>query len=113
MLLFTYGLLRDPRRMHTLDPRASRVGPIELRDYRVARRVDGFATIVPSPGGRTRGVLWRVANLRALERFEGPSYRLVRLSFRNFTTSVRNPSSTFALGSEYSVMLPVCAFANR
>ena len=72
-LYFAYGSNIDLEQMARRCPAAQVVGPVTLKNYELAFRGSGVATIVPKKGGVVHGLLWSIAPLceQALGRYEG------------------------------------------
>ena len=72
VLNFAYGSNMSGEGMRIRCPQAQAVGPARLDGWRFIINTDGYASIVPSPGGTVHGVLWRLSarDLRALNAYE-------------------------------------------
>lgn len=76
-LYFAYGSNMNLHQMEDRCPDAQVVGNVHLEGYRLAFRGNGsgcgVATILPEPGSRVEGVLWRVSgeDERNLDCYEG------------------------------------------
>jgi gamma-glutamylcyclotransferase (GGCT)/AIG2-like uncharacterized protein YtfP len=71
-LYFAYGSNMHRGDMRLRCPGATPLGVAELEGWRFAIVIDGYASILRSPGSRVYGVLWRVnaAGLLALDAYE-------------------------------------------
>jgi gamma-glutamylcyclotransferase (GGCT)/AIG2-like uncharacterized protein YtfP len=71
-LYFAYGSNISEEGMRSRCPQAQAIGPARLDGWRFIINTDGYASIVPSPGGKVHGVLWRLSarDLRALNAYE-------------------------------------------
>jgi hypothetical protein len=71
-LYFAYGSNMSAALMRRRCPGAVALGPAELPGWRFCITRDGFASVVPKPGGLTHGVLWRLTprDLAALNAYE-------------------------------------------
>ena len=72
-LYFAYGSNMSRTLMRRHCPGGKEVGTAVLAGYRFIITVDGYASIVPHPGGRVHGVLWRLSprDLVVLNAYEG------------------------------------------
>lgn len=72
-LYFAYGSNMNLDQMAYRCPEAEVVGPVQLKDYKLAFRGAGFATILPCAGCSVEGVLWRVTETdeQQLDCYEG------------------------------------------
>jgi len=86
-LHFSYGANMDRAGMAKRCPGAVALGPAVLDNYRFAITADGYASVVPAPGERVHGVLWRLTprDLQALNIFESLDSGL----YRHVTLPVR------------------------
>jgi gamma-glutamylcyclotransferase (GGCT)/AIG2-like uncharacterized protein YtfP len=87
MLYFAYGsnMIRAPMRARC--PMAREAGTATLAEHRLIITSDGYASVVPEPGGVVHGLLWRltprdVAALNAYEGLDTGLYRTVTLPVR-------------------------------
>ena len=71
-LHFAYGSNMSRKAMDIRCPGAEAVGLGVLEDYRFIVMVDGYASVVPSPGQKVHGVLWRLTtrDIGALNAYE-------------------------------------------
>lgn len=71
-LYFAYGANMNRALMRRHCPGAMEIGLAALVGCRFIITTDGYASIVPKPGGRVHGVLWRltVRDLAALNAYE-------------------------------------------
>ena len=71
-LYFAYGANMNRALMRRHCPGATEIGTAALVGCRFIITTDGYASIVPRPGGRVFGVLWRltVRDLAALNAYE-------------------------------------------
>ncbi len=83
-LYFAYGsnMCRAPMRARC--PSAREVGTATLAGHRLIITADGYASVVPEPGGVVHGLLWRLAPrdfvaLDAYESLETGLYRVATL----------------------------------
>jgi cation transport regulator ChaC len=60
-LYFAYGSNMSGEGMRVRCPHAQALGLGRLDGWRFIINADGYASIVPSPGGHVHGVLWRLA----------------------------------------------------
>jgi len=60
-LYFAYGSNMCEAAMRARCAQAVALGPGSLDGWRFIINTDGYASIVPAPGGRVHGVLWRLA----------------------------------------------------
>ena len=69
---FAYGSNMSRRLMQLRCPTAQAIGVTAVRDWRFIITRDGFASIVPEPGGIVHGVLWRLGprDLAAINAYE-------------------------------------------
>jgi hypothetical protein len=79
LLHFAYGSNMSPAGMRMRCPGARALGPARLDGWRFIINTDGYASIVPSPGGTVHGVLWRLSTrdlgtLNAYEAVEAGLY---------------------------------------
>ena len=87
-LYFAYGSNMSRTGMAARCPDARALGVAVLDGWRFIIGADGYASIVPSSGGRVRGVLWRLtasdlAALNAYESLDSGLYRHRRLTVRH------------------------------
>jgi gamma-glutamylcyclotransferase (GGCT)/AIG2-like uncharacterized protein YtfP len=87
MLHFAYGSNMSRALMRPRCPGACEIGAAVLDDFRVMISTDGYATVVPAPGGRVHGMVWRLGthDLAALNTYE----RIDAGLFRAETMAVR------------------------
>src|SRR4029450_1311016 len=73
VLYFAYGSNMSGEGMRVRCPQAQALGLGRLDGWRFIINTDGYASVVPSPGGTGHGVLWRLAagGLGALKAYEG------------------------------------------
>ena len=93
-LYFAYGSNMSRALMRRRCPAARELGPAALDGFRLLINDDGYATVVPFPGGRVEGVLWRLsprdrAALNAYERTDIGLYRAVPMAVRAGAARVR------------------------
>lgn len=93
MLHFGYGSNMSRASMRLRCPNARDVGPAVLEDHRFLISTDGYATVVPEPGARVHGLLWRLtsrdlAALNAYERLDTGLFRARILPVRHGTGRV-------------------------
>lgn len=71
-LHFAYGSNMSRVLMARRCPMATALGTATLADWRFVITVDGYATVVPQPGARVHGVLWRLGarDLAAVNAYE-------------------------------------------
>jgi gamma-glutamylcyclotransferase (GGCT)/AIG2-like uncharacterized protein YtfP len=81
-LYFAYGsnMCRAPMRARC--PSAREVGTATLAGHRLIITLDGYASVVPEPGGIVHGLLWRLAphDLAALNAYESLDTGLYRVA---------------------------------
>ena len=87
MLHFAYGSNMSRAPMRARCPSAREVGTATLAGHRLIITSDGYASVVPQPGGVVHGLLWRlaprdVAALNAYESLDTGLYRIVTLPVR-------------------------------
>lgn len=85
MLHFAYGANMHHAVMRKHAPNAQALGVASLAGHRFIISADGYASIVPAPGLRVHGLLWRITprdrvTLDAWENVAGGLYRLATLS---------------------------------
>ena len=70
---FAYGSNMDVEQMAHRCPDAKKISVATLVDYRFAINDRGVATVIPTPGVKTEGVLWSISptDKVALDRYEG------------------------------------------
>jgi hypothetical protein len=90
MLHFAYGSNMSRALMHPRCPQARELGLAVLEGYRFLITTDGYASVVPAPGGRVRGVLWRLTSrdlsaLNAYERLDAGLFRMRMMPVRDAT----------------------------
>lgn len=80
MLHFAYGSNMDRPRMLRRCPNVAALGPARLDHWRFLITRDGYASVVPSPGGVVHGVLWRLSprDLAAVNAYESLDSGLYR-----------------------------------
>ena len=76
---FAYGSNMSRASMARRCPNARAIGPARLEAWRFIVSLDGFASVVPAPGGIVHGVLWRLsardlATLNAYESLDSGLY---------------------------------------
>src|SRR5215831_10382275 len=86
-LYFAYGSNMSRAPMRARCPSAREVGTATLAGHRLIVTSDGYASVVPEPGGVVHGLLWRlaprdVAALNAYESLDTGLYRVVTLPVR-------------------------------
>jgi len=86
-LYFAYGSNMSRAPMRARCPTAREVGTATLAGHRLIITTDGYASVVPEPGGVVHGLLWRlaprdVAALNAYESLDTGLYRVVTLPVR-------------------------------
>ena len=71
-LYFAYGSNMSRALMRRHCPGGREIGTATLAGYRFIITADGYASIVPHPGGRVHGVLWRLTprDLMVLNAYE-------------------------------------------
>jgi gamma-glutamylcyclotransferase (GGCT)/AIG2-like uncharacterized protein YtfP len=77
---FAYGSNMNRAVMGRHCPSAVALGQATLDRHRFIVNADGYATVVPQPGARVRGVLWRVTarDIAALNTYESVDTGLYR-----------------------------------
>jgi len=83
-LYFAYGSNMSRAPMRARCPSAREVGTATLAGYRLIVTSDGYASVVPEPGGIVHGLAWRlaprdIAALNAYESLDTGLYRIVTL----------------------------------
>lgn len=70
---FAYGSNMDVEQMAHRCPSAEKISVATLVDYRFAINDRGVATVIPTPGVNTEGVLWSISpdDKAKLDRYEG------------------------------------------
>jgi len=86
-LYFAYGSNMSRAPMRARCPAAREVATATLAGHRLIITSDGYASVVPAPGGLVHGLVWRltprdVAALNAYESLETGLYRIVTLPVR-------------------------------
>jgi len=86
-LYFAYGSNMSRAPMQVRCPTAREVGTATLAGHHLIITADGYASVVPEPGGIVHGLLWRlgprdVAALDAYESLDTGLYRVVTLPVR-------------------------------
>jgi gamma-glutamylcyclotransferase (GGCT)/AIG2-like uncharacterized protein YtfP len=86
-LYFAYGSNMSRAPMRTRCATAREVGTATLAGHRLIITSDGYASVVPEPGGIVHGLVWRlaprdVAALNAYESLDTGLYRVVTLPVR-------------------------------
>jgi cation transport regulator ChaC len=86
-LYFAYGSNMSRTPMRARCPTAREVGIATLAGHRLIITTDGYASVVPAPGGVVHGLLWRlaprdIAALNAYESLDTGLYRIVTLPVR-------------------------------
>jgi len=71
-IYFAYGSNMNRALMRRHCPAAKEIGTAALAGYRFVITIDGYASIVPHPGGAVHGVLWRLTprDIAALNAYE-------------------------------------------
>lgn len=90
---FAYGSNMSRASMRARCPTARAAGTATLAGHRLIITSDGYASVVPEPGGAAHGLLWRltprdVAALNAYESLDTGLYRTVTLPVRAGTRQV-------------------------
>ena len=83
-LYFAYGSNMSRAPMRARCPSAREVGTATLAGYRLIVTSDGYASVLPEPGGIVHGLVWRlgsrdIAALNAYESLDTGLYRIVTL----------------------------------
>ena len=86
-LYFAYGSNMSRALMRPRCPSAREVGVAALTGYRFIIMIDGYASVLPAPGGIVHGLLWRLtprdrSALNAYECLDAGLYRDVTLPVR-------------------------------
>jgi len=86
-LYFAYGSNMSRAPMRARCPSAREVGVATLGGHRLIITSDGYASVVPEPGGLVHGLLWRLAPrdlaaLNAYESLDSGLYRVATLPVR-------------------------------
>src|SRR6266700_5325669 len=86
-LYFAYGSNMSRALMRPRCPSAREIGVAVLAGYRFIITADGYASVVPTPGGIVHGLLWRLtprdrSALNAYECLDAGLYRGVTLPVR-------------------------------
>jgi gamma-glutamylcyclotransferase (GGCT)/AIG2-like uncharacterized protein YtfP len=86
-LYFAYGSNMSRAPMRARCPTAREVGTATLAGHRLIITADGYASVVPEPGGIVHGLLWRlaprdIAALNAYESLDTGLYRITTLPVR-------------------------------
>ena len=87
-LYFAYGSNMSRAPMRARCRSAREVGTATLAGHRLIITSDGYASVVPEPGGIVHGLLWRltprdIAALNAYESLDTGLYRVVTLPVRS------------------------------
>ena len=101
-LYFAYGSNMNRAAMRGRCPGAREIGPAALDGHRFVIVSDGYASVLPAPGGIVHGLLWRIeprglAALNAYERLDSGLYRAVTLPVRS--AGRRLPALVYVAGS--------------
>jgi len=107
-LYFAYGSNMSRAPMQVRCPTAREVGTATLAGHRLIITADGYASVVPEPGGIVHGLLWRlgprdVAALDAYESLYTGLYRVVTLPVR---AGARQMSAMVYVGRTHTPGLP-------
>ena len=107
-LYFAYGYNMSRAPMRVRCPTAHEVGTATLAGHRLIITADGYASVVPEPGGIVHGLLWRlgprdVAALDAYESLDTGLYRVVTLPVRAGASQV---SAMVYVGRTHTPGLP-------
>src|SRR5262245_59528648 len=92
-LYFAYGSNMSRAPMRARCPAAREVGIATLAGHRLIVTSDGYASVVPEPGGTVHGLVWRlgprdIAALDAYESLDTGLYRVATLPVRLATRQV-------------------------
>ena len=81
-LYFAYGSNMSRAPMRARCPSARDVGTATLAGHRLIVTSDGYASVVPEPGGTVHGLVWRLAprDLAALNAYESLDTGLYRIA---------------------------------
>ncbi|MFQ6020082.1 MAG: gamma-glutamylcyclotransferase family protein [Dehalococcoidia bacterium] len=115
-LYFAYGSNMDEQQMRNRCPGAVRGGKARLRDYEFRINKRRKATIVPSPGQNTWGVLWNItaSHERALDCYEGVKSETYRKkTVEVFLTSGTKERALTYIASDCSVGSPEPDYMER
>jgi gamma-glutamylcyclotransferase (GGCT)/AIG2-like uncharacterized protein YtfP len=85
---FAYGSNMSRALMRPRCPAAREIGVARLDGWRFMIMREGYASIVPAPGGAVHGLLWRltprdIAALNAYERLDQGLYRTAKVAVRS------------------------------
>ena len=107
-LYFAYGSNMSRAPMRARCPTAHEVGTATLDGHRLIITSDGYASVVPEPGGIVHGLLWRlappdIAALNAYESLDTGLYRVVTLPVQ---AGARQVSAMVYVGRTHTPGLP-------
>lgn len=118
-LYFAYGSNMNLDQMAYRCPEAEVVGPVRLKDHKLAFRGAGFATILPCAGCSVEGVLWRVTETdeRQLDRYVRNGYAgkvpTLKDYYRLLKMQPEPEAQGLALASELFITGTLNTFAQR
>src|SRR5262245_24809627 len=94
-LYFAYGSNMSRALMRSHCPAAMAIGPADLDGHRFIITADGYASVVPRPGGVVHGVLWRLTarDLAALNAYESIPTGLYRIAKMSVQTADRRATA--------------------
>jgi gamma-glutamylcyclotransferase (GGCT)/AIG2-like uncharacterized protein YtfP len=107
-LYFAYGSNMSRATMRARCPSAREVATAALSGYRFIVMVDGYATVVASPGGVVHGLLWRLAprDLAALNAYEIVGQGLYRMATLPVRLGARRVAALVYVGRSRAPGLP-------
>ena len=105
---FAYGSNMSRALMRPRCPSAREIGVARLVGWRFMIMREGYASIVPAPGGAVHGLLWRltprdIAALNAYERLDQGLYRIAKVTVR---CGARNVAALVYIGGSRAAGAP-------
>jgi gamma-glutamylcyclotransferase (GGCT)/AIG2-like uncharacterized protein YtfP len=105
---FAYGSNMSRALMRPRCPAAREIGVARLDGWRFMIMREGYASIVPAPGGAVHGLLWRltprdIAALNAYERLDQGLYRAAKIAVRR---GARRVAALVYIGGSRAVGAP-------
>jgi gamma-glutamylcyclotransferase (GGCT)/AIG2-like uncharacterized protein YtfP len=107
-LYFAYGSNMSRAPMRARCPSAREVGTATLAGHRLIVTSDGFASVVPEPGGTVHGLVWRLAprDLAALNAYESLDTGLYRIATLPVRLGTRQVPAMVYLARSHTPGLP-------
>ena len=114
-LYFAYGANLDRAGMAHRCPTSTLLGLARLDHHRFIVMSDGYATVLPAPGGVVHGLLWHVAadDWAALDDYEEVDAGLYRRAIAAVTGHDGLQPATIYLASSSTVGTPVPGYMER